>query len=167
MSSIPTSTPDRTGTADARDPAGAGGAAGRTGVAGGRGAQERPGAAGGRGAQERPGAAARQEAERLVAAGIAAVSLAADRIGAPSRPRGGAAAAGFDALGDLLFGPSYRRHSIANDSPECCRCPVCRVIAAARRPDPDLVARLTTGVGDVVETAARMVRLVTGGNTAR
>lgn len=152
MSSIPTSTPDRTGTA------GATGTAGRTGIAG------RPG---GSGADARPGAAARQEAERLVAAGIAAVSLAADRIGAPSRPRGGAAAAGFDALGDLLFGPSYRRHSIANDSPECCRCPVCRVIAAARRPDPDLVERLTTGVGDVVETAARVLRLVTGGNTAR
>src|SRR5690606_17034563 len=104
----------RAGTSDAS------GTAGPTGVAG------RPGAAGGRGAGERPGAAARQEAERLVAAGIAAVSLAADRIGAPSRPRGGAAAAGFDALGDLLFGPSYRPHSIANDSPECCRCPVCR-----------------------------------------
>ncbi|HEY8452184.1 MAG: hypothetical protein FWJ70_06145 [Micromonosporaceae bacterium] len=148
-------------------PTSATGGTGTTGTAGETGGTGRPAAAGGSGADRRPGATARQEAERLVAAGIAAVSLAADRLGAPSRPRGGAAAAGFDALGDLLFGPSYRRHSIANDSPECCRCPVCRLIAAARRPDPDLVARLTTGAGELVERAARVLQLVTGGTTAR
>lgn len=105
----------------------------------------------------------REEAERLVAAGLAAVSMAADRIGAPARERGGAAAAGFDALGDMLFGPSaHRRHAVANDSDECCRCPVCRVIAAARRPDPDLAERLATGAGDVAEGAVRLLRTVVG-----
>jgi hypothetical protein len=106
---------------------------------------------------------AREEAERLVAAGLAAVSMAADRIGAPSRERGGAAAVGFDALGDALFGPSsHRRHSIATDSAECCRCPLCRVISAARHPDPEFTERLATGVGDLAEGAARMLGTLTG-----
>jgi hypothetical protein len=102
---------------------------------------------------------AREEAERLVAAGLAAVSMVADRIGAPTRERGGAAAAGYDALGDMLFGPSgHRRHTVANDSPECCRCPVCRVIAAAREPSPRVAERLATGVGSLADGAARVMR---------
>jgi hypothetical protein len=105
----------------------------------------------------------RAEAERLVAAGLAALSMAADRIGAPTRERGGAAAAGFDALGDMLFGPAgHRRHSVANDSPECCRCPVCRMISAARRPSPEVAERLATGVGHLAEGAARVLRTVAG-----
>jgi hypothetical protein len=105
--------------------------------------------------------AARREAERLVATGLAALSMAADRIGAPSRPRGGAAAAGYDALGDMLFGPS-RRHSVANDSAECCHCPVCRVIAVARQPSPEFAERLASGVGTLAEGAARVLRVVAG-----
>lgn len=108
-------------------------------------------------------AAARAEAERLVATGLAALSMAADRIGVPARERGGAAAAGFDALGDVLFGPAgHRRHSVANDSPECCRCPVCRAISAARDPDPELAERLATGVGNLAEGAVRVLRGVAG-----
>jgi hypothetical protein len=108
-------------------------------------------------------ATAREEAERLVAAGLAAVSIAADRIGKPTRERGGPAAAGFDALGDMLFGPAgHRRHSVANESPECCKCPVCRVIAAARRPNPDVAERLATGVGNVAEGLARVLGRFTG-----
>jgi hypothetical protein len=115
----------------------------------------------GQDASDAPPVNVREEAERLVAAGLAAVSMAADRIGAPTRERGGAAAAGFDALGDALFGPSsHRRHSVATDSEECCRCPVCRVIAAARQPDPDIAERLATGVGDLAEGAARMLRTI-------
>jgi hypothetical protein len=109
----------------------------------------------------------RAEAERLVAAGLAAVSMAADRIGAPTRERGGAAAVSFDALGDMLFGPSsHRRHSVANDSPECCRCPVCRVIAAARQPSPTFADRLATGVGFMAGSAARVMRGVAGATEA-
>jgi len=107
--------------------------------------------------------AVRTEAERLVATGLAAVAMAADRVGAPTRERGGAAATSFDALGDMLFGPAgHRRHSIANDSPECCRCPVCRVISAARNPSPDFAERLATGVGSMAEGAARVLRGVAG-----
>lgn len=106
---------------------------------------------------------ARAEAERLVATGLAALSMAADRIGAPARERGGPAAAGFDALGDMLFGPSgHRRHSVANDSPDCCRCPVCRAISAVRDPDPRVAERLATGVGQLAETAVRVLRGVAG-----
>lgn len=104
-------------------------------------------------------ASARQEAERLVAAGLAVLSAAASRLGAPTRERGGAAAAGFDALGDLLFGPA-RGYSVANGSPECCRCPICRAIAAARQPDPKLAERLATGAGHLAEGAARVLRAV-------
>lgn len=108
-------------------------------------------------------ATAREEAERLVAAGLAAVAMAADRIGAPTRERGGAAAAGFDVLGDALFGPSsHRRHSVATGSADCCRCPVCRVISAARQPDPRFAERLATGVGDLAEGVARALRALAG-----
>jgi hypothetical protein len=107
---------------------------------------------------------ARAEAERLVTAGLAALSMAADRIGAPTRERGGAAAAGFDALGDMLFGPAgHRRHSVANDSPACCQCPLCRVISAAREPDPRVAERLATGAGRLAEEAVRVLRGVAGG----
>ncbi|QSB16218.1 hypothetical protein JQS43_07950 [Natronosporangium hydrolyticum] len=108
-------------------------------------------------------ASAREEAERLVAAGLAALSMAADRIGAPTRERGGAAAAGFDALGDALFGRSrHRQHSVANESAVCCQCPVCKVITAAREPNPLLAERLASGVGTIAEGAARVLRTVAG-----
>lgn len=107
-------------------------------------------------------ATAREEAERLVAAGLAAVSMAADRIGAPSRERGGAAAAGYDVLGDVLFGPPRHRHSVANDSVACCQCPVCKVISAARQPSPVFAERLATGVGTLAEGAVRVLRTVAG-----
>lgn len=117
--------------------------------------------------QTRPGAgpppsAARHEAERLVAAGLAALSVAADRIGAPERERGGPAAAGYDALGDLLFGRTHQHHEVANDSSACCRCPVCRLISAAREPDPAVAERLATGAGTLAEGAARVLRTVAG-----
>jgi len=106
---------------------------------------------------------ARAEAERLVATGLAALSLAADRIGAPTRERGGAAAAGYDALGEMLFGPSgHRGHTIADGSLACRQCPLCRAIAAARNPDPALAERLATGVGNLAEQTARVLRGVAG-----
>jgi hypothetical protein len=131
---------------------------------------EQPGRTGpgqpGRAGSGRPAPdSARVEAERLVAAGLAALSMAADRIGAPARERGGAAAAGYDVLGDMLFGPSgHRRHRVANDSPACCRCPVCRVISAVRQPDPEVAERLATGVGNLAEGTARLLRSIAGGS---
>ncbi|GAA2612894.1 hypothetical protein GCM10010399_49720 [Dactylosporangium fulvum] len=78
----------------------------------------------------------REEAERLVATAFAALSVAADR------------AAGF-----------------ATGSGECCACPVCKAIAAARNPDPDLAERVATGVGDIAVGLAGVLRSF--GATAR
>ncbi|GAA0728192.1 hypothetical protein Drose_29795 [Dactylosporangium roseum] len=71
----------------------------------------------------------REEAERLVATAFAALSVAANR------------AAGF-----------------ATGSGECCACPVCKAIAAARDPDPDLAERVATGAGDLAVGLAGVLR---------
>ncbi len=85
----------------------------------------------------------RDEAERLVAAAIAAVSMAARGLG--GRNRGGpwstGAAGGF-----------------ATGSAECCVCPVCRVIAAMREPDVDLAERLASGAGDLAGGVTALLR---------
>jgi hypothetical protein len=85
----------------------------------------------------------RNEAERLVAAAIAAVSLAARGLGVP-----GGRAGGF-----------------ATGSAECCVCPVCRVIAAMRDPNPDLAEKLSSGAGDLAASVANLLRTLshTGG----
>lgn len=71
----------------------------------------------------------REEAERLVAAALAALSMSAR------------AAEGF-----------------ATGSAECCVCPVCRAIAAARDPKPDFAVRLADGVGDLAEGVVSLLR---------
>jgi hypothetical protein len=43
-------------------------------------------------------------------------------------------------------------------SAECCVCPVCKAIAAARNPSPRTALRLATGAGDVATGAARVMR---------
>jgi hypothetical protein len=87
----------------------------------------------------------RDEAERLVAAAITAVSLAARGMGAAGR-----GAAGFGSSG---HGPT-----ISNGSPECCVCPVCRVIAAMRDPGSDLADRLAAGAGDLATGVTWVLR---------
>ena len=79
---------------------------------------------------EEPGSA-RQEAERLVAALLAAATMAAN-----ANPR------------------------LSTGSAECCICPLCRVIAAIRDPDPAVVERLATGAGDLAEGVASFLRNV-------
>lgn len=71
----------------------------------------------------------REEAERLVASALAALSVAAGST------------AGF-----------------ATGSAECCVCPVCKAIAAARDPDPEFAERLATGVGDLAVGLAGVLR---------
>ncbi len=71
----------------------------------------------------------REEAERLVATALAALSVAANGT------------AGF-----------------ATGSAECCVCPVCKAIAAARDPDPEFAERLATGVGDLAVGLAGVLR---------
>jgi hypothetical protein len=71
----------------------------------------------------------RAEAERLVAAALAAVSMAARST------------TGF-----------------ATGSAECCVCPLCKAIAAAREPNPDIAERLATGAGDLAAGVASVLR---------
>ena len=78
----------------------------------------------------------RDEAERLVAAAIAAVSLAARGMGAAGR-----AGSGF-----------------ATGSPECCVCPVCRLISTMRDPSVDLAERLAGGAGDLATGVTSILR---------
>jgi hypothetical protein len=76
----------------------------------------------------------RDEAERLVAAALAAFSMAARGL-----PRSGA-------------------RPFATGSEECCICPVCRVIASMRDPSADLTDRLASGAGDLAAGVASMLR---------
>ena len=72
---------------------------------------------------------ARQEAERLVAAGLAFASLAAS-----AHPE------------------------LATGSAACCVCPFCKLIEAVRDPDPQVVERLATGAGDLAVGVASLLR---------
>lgn len=76
---------------------------------------------------------AREEAERLIAAILAAATLAANA------------------------NPHW-----STGSAECCVCPLCKVIAAVRDPDPEFVERLATGAGDLAAGLASFMRNVAG-----
>jgi hypothetical protein len=71
----------------------------------------------------------RDEAERLVAAALAALSVAAKST-----------------------------EGFATGSAECCVCPLCKAIAAAREPDTDFAERLATGMGDLATGLAGVLR---------
>lgn len=91
----------------------------------------------------------RDEAERLVAAAISAISLAARGLPGAG-PRSGRGGAGF-----------------ATGSPECCVCPVCRVISAMRDPGVDVADRLAAGAGDLASAVASVLRAFGGSGGAR
>jgi hypothetical protein len=46
----------------------------------------------------------------------------------------------------------------ATGSAECCVCPVCRAIAAAREPNPEFAERLATGAADLATGLAGVLR---------
>jgi hypothetical protein len=101
----------------------------------------------------RPGSA-REEAERLVAAALAAASVAARGITRDASPLAGAA----DLAGRLLAG-STGGH-VATGSPECCVCPVCRAIAAVRDPSPEMALKLALGASDLASGLTGVLRSV-------
>jgi hypothetical protein len=76
-------------------------------------------------------ASARQEAEKLVAALLAAAAVAANA------------------------NPHW-----STGSRECCVCPLCKVIAAVRDPDPEMIERVATGAGDLAAGMASFLRHV-------
>jgi predicted nucleic acid-binding protein len=102
------------------------------------------------GDSERPGSA-REEAERLVAAGLAALSS--------GRLPGGLSGS-LGSLGGALLGAAggAGHGSFATGSPECCVCPICRVMSALRDPSPEVAERLATGVGDLAAGVASLMR---------
>lgn len=85
---------------------------------------------------EPPPGTPREEAERLVVAALATMSVAA---------RGWLARAGAG-------------HPLATETGGCCVCPVCRAIAAVRDPSPDLVERLASGAADVAAGVTTLLR---------
>jgi hypothetical protein len=122
-------------------------------------------------------ATAREEAERLVAAALAAASFA-------SRARGKTAAnrddrsddrgpslddlAGLASLAARFLGgrpaepppapAAATGHHIATGSPECCICPICRAIAAVRDPSPEFAERLAAGASDLAAGVTSILR---------
>lgn len=97
---------------------------------------------------------AREEAERLVAAALAAASVAARGLVRSANPLSGVA----DAAERLLAGggPGH----VATGSPECCVCPLCRAIAAVRDPSPQVAFKLATGAADLASNLTGVLRTV-------
>jgi hypothetical protein len=71
----------------------------------------------------------REEAERLIASVLGSASVAAENL------------SGF-----------------ATGSAECCVCPVCKAIAAARDPNPNVAEKLASGAGDLASGVASFLR---------
>ena len=49
-------------------------------------------------------------------------------------------------------------HTFSNGSPECCVCPVCKMIAALRDPSPEFTERLASGASDLAAGIAGVMR---------
>ncbi|HEX6499271.1 MAG TPA: hypothetical protein VF054_09610 [Micromonosporaceae bacterium] len=108
---------------------------------------------------------AREEAERLVASVLAAVTFAARGLGAghgASAARAMGVPPEVAGLLGRMFGPN-----VATGAPECCVCPICRTIAALRDPDPEVAERLATGVGDLAAGVANLLRAFSAGAQRR
>jgi hypothetical protein len=75
----------------------------------------------------------RDEAERLIASVLGSAAVAAENL-----------------------------NGWATGSDECCVCPVCRAIAAARQPNPNIAERLASGAGDLAQGLAGVLRAFSG-----
>jgi len=87
----------------------------------------------------------RDEAQRLVAAALAAASFALRNAGR------GASLAG---MAERFLGGEH----IATGTPECCVCPVCRGIAALRDPSPEFAAKVASGASDLATGLTTILR---------
>jgi hypothetical protein len=102
----------------------------------------------------------REEAERLVAAALAAASYALRGAGKGSPLEGlaerflGGGAAGGTASDAEEAGWGH----FATGTAECCVCPVCRTISALRDPNPELAARLAMGASDLAAGVTTILR---------
>jgi hypothetical protein len=113
----------------------------------------------------------REEAERLVAAGLGAVSTALQ--GMAARRHLSTLAEQMldpDQLQDLAAGlngfvagasPGAAGHgstAFSTGSADCCVCPVCRVIAALRDPSPEFAEQMASAVGDLAVGLTGLLR---------
>jgi len=80
----------------------------------------------------------RAEAERLIAAALGTAAVAADGL-----------------------------RGFATGSAECCVCPVCRAIAAARDPDPEFAERMASGAAELAAGLAAALRNLSRAGTGR
>jgi hypothetical protein len=123
---------------------------------------------------------AREEAERLVAAGLAVASTALHGVEANRQLRGLAEQVlGADRMHDLAAGlagfvgglggsegdgPTSGSASsgFSTGSADCCVCPVCRLIAALRNPTPEFAERLASAAGDLAVGISGLLRALSG-----
>ncbi len=96
----------------------------------------------------------RAEAERLVAAALAAASFALRNAGH---------AASLAGMAERFLGGEH----IATGSQECCVCPVCRGIAALRDPSPEFAAKVAGGASDLAAGLTTILRAVNSVTSAR
>jgi hypothetical protein len=100
----------------------------------------------------RPEADVREQAERLLAAVLATAAQAMR-----GRRDTTALSDWLTAAQRLLAGD---KGAVATGAAECCRCPLCRVIAALRDPSPEFAWRLATGASDLAVGLTTILRAV-------
>jgi hypothetical protein len=121
----------------------------------------------------------REEAERLVAAGLGAVSTALQGMEAKRQLRALAEqmldpdrvqdlAAGLSGFVSGVSGTSggaasgsgehHGSTAFSTGSADCCVCPVCRVIAALRDPSPEFAEQMASAVGDLAVGLTGLLR---------
>jgi hypothetical protein len=129
------------------------------------------------GYDERLGSA-REEAERLVAAGLGWVSTALHGVEANRQLRVlaeqvldsdrvhdlAAGLAGFvsGVTPGAAGGSESPGPGLSTGSADCCVCPVCRAIGALRDPGPEFAERLASAVGDVAVGISGLLRALSG-----
>jgi hypothetical protein len=113
----------------------------------------------------------REEAERLVAAGLGAVSTAlqgmaarrhlsalAEQVLDPDQLQDLAAGLNGFVAGASPGAANHRSTAFSTGSADCCVCPVCRVIAALRDPSPEFAEQMASAVGDVAVGLTGLLR---------
>jgi hypothetical protein len=109
----------------------------------------------------------RDEAERLIAAALAAASVAARGMSRAAGPLTEAADRLFGAAAPTAEPAARPPHEqpaghFSTGSAECCVCPVCRLIATVRDPSPELVAKVAFGASDLAVGLTGALRAVSG-----
>ena len=80
-----------------------------------------------------------------------------DPAGSEHKPSSGGAKPGAGGRASSV-GEHKLASGWATGSAECCVCPVCRAIAAARNPGPETAVRIATGAGDLATGLAGLMR---------